>query len=217
MPSNSNTRVNRYGALAAEIYDIDKPMGSMPDTAFYLERMAGVDGPILEPGCGSWRTLLPLLEAGHDVTGFDASPDMLEPCRARCAARGYAPDLSQQQFEDFRYASHFAAAIMPAGTFTLVDDFAAAMAVLRRIRNHLRPGGLIILDMPSLNVLAAATLCDRRSWTAANGDWLTIEGVRVTTDWLAQRATANMRYERWRENVLIETHLEPMAQRYWGV
>ncbi len=217
MPSNNNTRVNRYGALAAEIYDIDKPIGSLPDTTFHLDRLAGISGPILEPACGTGRTLIPLLEAGHDAVGFDASPDMLERCRAKCATRGYTPLLSQQLFEDFRYAEPFAAVIVPVGTFTLIDDFAAAMAVLRRIRNHLLPGGLVILDIQSLNVLAATALMDRRSWTAENGDLLTIEGVRVTTDWLAQRATANMRYERWRNNVLIETHLEPMAQRYWGV
>jgi SAM-dependent methyltransferase len=217
MPSNNNTRVNRYGALAAEIYDIDKPIGSMPDTAFHLERLAGISGPILEPACGTGRTLLPLLGAGHVVSGFDASPDMLERCRAKCEARSYTADLSQQQFEDFRYAEPFAAIVVSLGTFTLLDNFAVAMAALRRMRNQLAPGGLIILDIPPLNTLAATTVEDRRGWTAENGDLLTIEGIRVSTDWMMQRATANMRYERWRDNILIETHLEPMAQRYWGV
>ena len=50
-----------------------------------------------------------------------------------------------------------------------------------------------------------------------NGDLLTIEGIRVTTDWVGQRAAANLRYERWRDNLLIETQLEPMSQRYWGI
>ena len=217
MPSNSNTRVNRYGAIAAEIYDIDKPIGSLPDTAFHLERLSGIDGPILEPACGTGRTLAPLLDAGHDVTGFDASPDMLERCQARCAARGHTPDLSQQLFEDFRYAEPFAAIIVPVGTFTLIDNFAVAMSVLRRFRSHLRPGGLVVFDMQSLNFLAATAHEDRRGWTAENGDLLTVEGIRVTTDWFGQRAAANLRYERWRDNVLIETHLEPMSQRYWGI
>jgi hypothetical protein len=26
-----------------------------------------------------------------------------------------------------------------------------------------------------------------------------------------------LRYERWRDNRLVETHMEPMAQRYWGL
>ncbi|HZC17634.1 MAG TPA: class I SAM-dependent methyltransferase [Caulobacteraceae bacterium] len=216
MPSNSHTRVNRYGAIAAEIYDIDKPIGALPDTAFYLDRLSAIDGPILEPACGTGRTLAPLLDAGHEVTGFDASPDMLERCRARCAARGHAPGLGQQRFEDFRYDEPFAAIIVPVGTFTLIDDFAVAMAVLRRFWRHLRPGGLVMLDIEPLEFLAASRHQDRRSWTTPTGDLLTLEGARVATDWLGQKATANLRYERWRDHVLVETHLEPMSQRYWG-
>jgi hypothetical protein len=26
-----------------------------------------------------------------------------------------------------------------------------------------------------------------------------------------------LRYERWRDSRLVETHMEPMAQRYWGL
>ncbi len=216
MPSNSTTRVNRYGALAAEIYDIDKPYFHLPDTAFYIERLANIGGPILEPACGTGRTLVPLLDAGHAVTGFDASPDMLERCRAKCAERGHAPHLSQQRFEDFRYDQLFDAIVVPAGTITLIDDFAVAMAVLRRFRDHLTPGGLVMIDTQSLGFLAATTE-DRRSWTAENGDLLTTDGQRVSIDWYAQRGVSNIRYERWRDNVLVESHLEPMAGRNWGV
>jgi len=217
MPSNTNTRVNRYGALAAEIYDIDKPYFFLPDTRFHLEWLAGVEGPILEPACGTGRTLVPLLDAGHAMTGFDASPDMLERCRAKCAAAGHNPPLSQQRFEDFRYADPFAAILVPVGTFTLIDDFAVAMSVLRRFRDHLLPGGRLVLDLQSLGFLAQSAGFDLRSWTAENGDLLTIHGQRVATDWLRQRIEGRTRYERWRDNVLVETHLEPMAQRHWGL
>ena len=216
MPSNSNTRVNRYGALAAEIYDIDKPYFFLPDTAVHLERLAGISGPILEPACGTGRTLVPLLDAGHDVTGFDASPDMLARCRAKCAERGHNPPLSQQRFEDFRYPDPFTAIVVPAGTFTLIDDFAVAMSVLRRFRDHLTPGGLLIADLQSLGFLASKGE-DQRSWMAENGDLLTVEGRIVRIDWLAQRVEGRIRYDRWRDNVLVESHLEPMAQRHWGV
>jgi len=212
---HTNTTTNRYGSIAAEIYDIDKPIGAMPDTAFHLERFAGFGGRILEPACGSGRTLLPLLGAGCDVTGFDPSPDMLERCRALCAERGYAPDLSDQRFEDFHFDRPFDAILVPAGSFTLIDSFEVAMAVLRRFRDCLVVGGVVVLDIQPVRFLDP-TGEDRRQWTAANGDLLTVEGKRVTTDWLAQRVVNRTRYERWRDNRLIETQLEPMAQRYWG-
>ena len=216
MPSNANTRVNRYGALCAEVYDIDKPFFALPDTRFHLERLASADGRILEPACGTGRTLVPFLDAGHDMTGFDASPDMLARCRARCAERGHDPDLSQQRFEDFRYAEPFVAILVPVGTFTLIDDFATAMSVLRRFRDHLRPGGLLVLDLQSLGFLASRTE-DRRSWTAENGDLITTHGQHFVTDWLNQRVEGRSRYDRWRDHVLVGSHMEPMAQRHWGV
>lgn len=214
MPTNTTT--NRYGSIAAEIYDIDKPFGALPDTRFHLERFQGFAGPILEPACGSGRTLIPLLEAGCEVAGFDPSQEMLERCRARCAEGGFTPDLSKQRFEDFSYDRRFAAILVPVGSFTLIDRFETAMAVLRRFHDALAPGGIVVLDIQPLS-FTASNAVDRRQWTAENGDLLTIEGVRVKTDWVLQRAEALLRYERWRDNRLVEMQLEPMVQRYWGL
>ena len=214
MPNNSPT--NRYGSIAAEIYDIDKPAGALPDTPFYLARLATTRGAILEPACGSGRAMLPVLQAGRDVTGFDPSPEMLAQCRATCAQAGFTPDLSQQRFEDFSYDRVFAAVFIPVSTFTMIDTFEAAMASLERVRAHLEPGGMLLFDIESLSPLAF-TGVDRRRWVAPGGDLLTLEGVRGPPDWLGQRAHYAIRYERWRDNRLIETQLEPMTQRFWGL
>ena len=207
---------NRYGSIAAEIYDIDKPYFALPDTRFHLERFAGFERPILEPACGSGRTLIPFLQAGLDIAGFDPSLEMLDRCRARAAEAGFAPDLSRQRYEDFAYDRGFGAILIPVGSFTLVDDFAAAMAVLRRFHDHLEPGGVLVLDLQGLNFLTSQGQ-DRRRWTAANGDLLTCEGISTATDLLRQRAETTYRYERWRDHALAESQIDVMAQRYWGL
>jgi len=208
--------MNRYGSIAAEIYDISKPFGALPDTAFHLERFAGFSRPILEPACGSGRTLVPFLKAGLDVTGFDPSQEMLDRCRARCAEAGFSPDLSRRRFEDFHYDHRFGAILVPVGSFTLIDDFAAALTVLRRFHEHLEPGGIVVLDLQGLNFMALEG-ADRRRWTAENGDLLTAEGIRTQVDWLRQRAETVYRYERWRDHALVESQIDLMAQRYWGL
>lgn len=212
----NTTVLNRYGSIATEIYDIDKPYHALPDTRFYLERFQGFDRPILEPACGSGRALIPLLQAGLDVTGFDPSPEMLDQCRAKAAEAGFAPDLSLQRYEDFAYDRRFGAILIPVGSFTLIDDFAVAMDVLRRFHDHLEPSGVLVIDLQGLNFLTAQVQ-DRRRWTAPNGDLLTCEGIRTATDLLRQRAETTYRYERWRDHVLVESQIDVMAQRYWGL
>jgi len=213
---SSTLTTNRYGSIAAEIYDIDKPDFALPDTAFHLERFRGFSAPILEPACGSGRTLIPFLQAGLDLTGFDPSPEMLDRCRARCSATGFAPDLAGWTFADFAYPGTFGAILVPVGSFTLIDDFAAAMAALRRFHDHLDPGGVLVLDIQGLASLPVRGE-DRRRWTAPNGDLLTLEGVRSRTDWFRQRAEVTYRYERWRDHQLVETQIDIMAQRFWGL
>jgi SAM-dependent methyltransferase len=208
---------NRYGAICAEIYDIDKPIDRpRPDIDFYRERLRSIDGPILEPAVGSGRALIPLLEAGLDVCGFDASPEMLARCRVRCAERSFAPDLRCARFEDFAYDEPFAAIVLPVGTFTLIDDLAQALAALGRFHAHLRPGGLLMLDIGSLAELAARNDGVRR-WDAPQGDTLTLEVRRAETDYVHQTFTSHMRYERWRDGRLLDTELDVVRQRSWGV
>jgi ubiquinone/menaquinone biosynthesis C-methylase UbiE len=71
-----------YGRLVAEVYELDKPVGStFPGLRYYTRQLAGVTGRILEPATGTGRVLVPLLEAGFAVEGLDVSPDMLAVCR----------------------------------------------------------------------------------------------------------------------------------------
>lgn len=129
---------NTYGRLASHVYNLDKYIGkSFGDIEYYRKRLDGCRGPILEPAVGNGRALIPLLEAGFDVSGFDASQDMLDYCLAQCAGRGFAPALSRQTFESFTYDKRFEAIVVPAGSLQLIADHAAASAVLKRFYDHL--------------------------------------------------------------------------------
>jgi SAM-dependent methyltransferase len=214
-PAPNHLTPNRYGALCTEVYDLDKPPGSLHDVDYYRERLASSGGPILEAACGTGRLLIPLLEAGLEAEGFDASQDMLDSCARHCAARGLRPCLKRARFQDFAYERDFAAIVVPVGTFTLIDDFAEALAVLRRFFDHLRPGGWLMIDLMPLGYLVNERP-DIRTWTAENGDLLRIEGRAVEIDLLRQRRVTHDRYERWRNGRLVESELEVMAFRIWG-
>lgn len=69
---------DRYGRSFAEVYDRWYPDdGSVADAVEALLPLAG-GGRVLELGVGTGRLALPLAAAGCDVTGLDASPDMLD-------------------------------------------------------------------------------------------------------------------------------------------
>ncbi|MES2343738.1 MAG: class I SAM-dependent methyltransferase [Pseudomonadota bacterium] len=206
--------LNRYGSLCAEIYDLDKPVGSLFDIPYYSGRLKDLDGPILEAGVGTGRLYVPLLEAGLDIAGFDHSPDMLAVCRRNAQDRGLTPKLSQARFQDFAFDQAFAAIIVPTSSFMLVDDFDDALAVLERFRAALAPGGRLLADLPPLSFFEAPGGVP--SWTAANGDLLRMRSERVVTDPVGQRRVNHDTYERWRDGRLIDSQLELFAYRVWG-
>jgi SAM-dependent methyltransferase len=206
---------NRYGRLCAEIYDLDKPTGSLFDIPYYTGRLKDLDGPILEAAVGTGRLMIPLLEAGLDVEGFDHSAEMLAICRANAEARGLSPRLTQARFQDIAYDRAFAGIIVPASSFLLIDDYYEALGVLRRFFDHLAPGGLLLVDLPPMSFFEA--VARPRSWTAANGDRLTLESRMAVNDPIAQHRVNHDRYERWRAGRLVETELELFAYRVWGM
>jgi len=73
----------------APLYDLINA-GVQDDLPFYLALVAEMGGPVLELGCGSGRTLIPLAEAGYDVVGLDSSPAMLERARTRLERSPFA-------------------------------------------------------------------------------------------------------------------------------
>jgi SAM-dependent methyltransferase len=206
---------NRYGRLCAEIYDLDKPTGSLFDIPYYTGRLKDLDGPILEAAVGTGRLMIPLLEAGLDVEGFDHSAEMLAVCRANAEARGLSPRLTQARFQDIAYDRAFAGIIVPASSFVLIDDYDEALGVLERFFDHLAPGGLLLVDIPPLSFFEAASR--PRSWIAAIGDRLTRESQMAINDPIAQRRVNHDRYDRWRDGRLVESELELFAYRVWGL
>lgn len=205
-----------YRRLSAWVYDLDKPPGrSFGDIEFLRARLADCRGPILEPAVGTGRVLIPLLEAGFTVEGFDASDEMLERCRAHCRQCGFSPHLDNMRFEDFAYDHAFAAIIMPAGSFELIDDFPRAMGVLRRFHAHLVSGGRLIVDLDPVSFFFGGPE-EPESWPTGDGGTLTLTEGKSEIDYLHQRTVTPLRYEYWRDGALVESEIEQFALRWWG-
>lgn len=111
-------------------------------------RRHGLSGNrLLDVGCGTGKSFLPMLERGWEVTACDISPAMLELARAKC------PDTVRLSVADMRELPEF-------GEFDLVwslDDAVNYLLsgeelgeALRGMRANLAPGGLLMFDVNTL-------------------------------------------------------------------
>lgn len=144
MESNSATEPTPFDD--GEFYDI--LMGQMADydLAFYRQLALEADGPVLDLPCGTGRVLLPLLQEGIDIEGVDLSAEMLAGLRQKAEALGLQPQVHHASFTELRLERQFALIISPCNSFVHNLTAEDQIQSLRLCREHLLPGGLLVID-----------------------------------------------------------------------
>jgi SAM-dependent methyltransferase len=151
-----------------------------PAHAAARELCARLERPsrVVELGCGDGTTARLLTDAGHDVLGIDSSTALID------RARRQAPRAA------FRVASFVDAdlggdvdAILAVGEvlgyrLDARNDDAALDAVLARAAAALRPGGLLLLDLPGPGRVPAT---GQRVWQEGAG-WAVLVDTSVAAD-----------------------------------
>ncbi|KHF38932.1 class I SAM-dependent methyltransferase [Halalkalibacter okhensis] len=206
-----------YSKLSSYVYNLDKYVGlSFGDVEFYSDRLASCKGKILEPGVGTGRILIPLLEKGLEVDGFDVSVEMLNICRSNCEKRDLNPHLFVEKMEAFSLDNQYEAIIVPTGTFLLMHNRENSLRALRNFYNHLSNDGRLIIDIFLQNELSI-NIVTTRTWETENGDIITLESKVVEVDYINQYSVSHHRYEKWRNGVLLQTELERFPLRWYGI
>ena len=180
--------VNYYAT--PELYDlIYAPFRA--DVGYVVELARAARGPVLEVACGSGRLLLPMLEAGVDADGLDATPEMIHAARTRAAAKGLRSDLAEADMRDFTMPRRYAWILIAFNSFYHNLTQADQLGTLRCCREHLLERGslTIIAFHPSLSILAGMDGTPKLALEHARADGK--GGVRVwdavTPDTLAQQ------------------------------
>jgi SAM-dependent methyltransferase len=203
-----------YGALASEVYELDKPVGRwFADLQYYTHLLAGISGPILEPAAGTGRILIPLLEAGHHVEGLDTSPQMLALCRQHCHDRGIDPVLHEADMTMFVRLAAYQAVIIPAGSIVLLDGHQATLQALTCFRDSLVPGGRLFVDVP-----VPRPTPDRepmRHWRRGSYLW-TLQTMHAEYDQGANQTIRYLRYDKWQDGILHTTELQTFRSQHWS-
>ena len=114
--------MNCYKKLCTEFYDLDKPTAPPTRWSFTFATRERANGPILEPMCGTGRFLIPLLQRGFDIDGFDASPHMLAACREKLRRCNLNANVTEQSLPEIDLPRKYALVMIPAGSIGLIPD-----------------------------------------------------------------------------------------------
>jgi SAM-dependent methyltransferase len=173
--------------------------------------------PALDAACGTGRLLVPYLHAGLDVDGSDISPDMLERVRERCEREALPePRLYAQALHELDLPRHYRTVIV-CGGFGIGGQREHDVEALRRLHEHLEPGGTLVLDrvLPHADPTWRLWGKDEREelprpWrdsgdrrTLGDGSELELRGRVVDVDPLEQCVTREIRALLWRDGEVV--------------
>ena len=97
---------------------------------------------LLDVGCGTGAHAQSLIDAGFEVDGVDLEPAFVEIARAKCPEGSFhVGDMRTLDLPD-----RYDAVLCLFSAIGYVRDEAALTATIERMRAHLKPGGVLIVD-----------------------------------------------------------------------
>jgi len=136
--------------------------------------------------------------------------------------RGLNPELYEASLADLSLPYKYEAIYIAGGSFLLIEKREESIQALRRLYDHLEPGGRLLLDLflPDNHINSS----DIGKWRGTatyhmpNGDIITLEEKIIEADWFFhQYQVSLLKYEKWRNGVLLQTELQRFAIRWYGV
>jgi len=141
-------------SLHVEVYDEMTTTGwcsNHADVAFYIDQTIAAAGPVLELACGTGRVAVPLAASGLEVHALDASHHMLNVARRKRdqldALAAKRLHFHEGRMEKFDLSLRFDTVIIAFRSFQMLLTQQDQLSCLSCVRNHLLPGGRLILNL----------------------------------------------------------------------
>jgi SAM-dependent methyltransferase len=138
--------------LSASLYHAHH-QSHLEDIPFWMEMAAFHGDPILELGCGTGRTLVPLALKGYRVYGLDINFRMLEALKQNQLSSSIGRlNIFQADASAFRLAVQFSLVFMTCNTFSTFGE-KKRRAILKSVSKLLSPGGAFVASVPNPIIL----------------------------------------------------------------
>ena len=157
--------------------------GHLEDIPFWLEMAARQGDPILELGCGTGRTLIPLDLEGYQVYGLDIDFGMLETLISKQLSNSIRPlKVFQADASAFRLAVEFSLVLMPCNIFSSFSE-EKRQAILKSVSAHLSVGGRFVVSVPNPSLLESLPTCGENEMEEVIQHPVTGNPVQVINSW----------------------------------
>ena len=133
-----------YGDAIADVYDQWYLTRLDPTAAVDLLAELAGSGAALELGIGTGRVALPLAARGIEVSGIDASEEMVTRLRAKPG--GAEIPVTIGDFADVDFERSFSLIYIPFTTLFALESQTAQIRCLKNVTRHLEPGGHFVMD-----------------------------------------------------------------------
>lgn len=197
--------LDTYLGLCTEVYDLSKPNPPEDAYRFYREYVKAAKGPILEPMCGTGRFLLPLIEEGFDIQGFDASQHMLDALDKKAQARQLKPNVWHGFTQDLDRAEQYDLIFIPSGSFCLLTDEAELTASLKAFYHHLTESGILLLEIETLKSISELGVWRGSMWPKSDGTAILVSALATMNTDICKSL---IKYELIADNKIIHTEIE---------
>ena len=132
-----------FGTLNADDYDALHDPGTTAESVALISELAG-QGRILELAIGTGRMALPLVALGHDVSGIEGSPLMVEKLRAKPG--GEAIEVVIGDFADVAIDGPFDHVFLVFNTFFNLLSQEAQVRCFANVAQRLTEGGTFLVE-----------------------------------------------------------------------
>lgn len=151
-------------ALADRVIWHDVECGAYAaDLELWEELAAGVDGPVLELGCGTGRVARHLATRGHQVVGVDSDPILIRALAERAEAAELRIDAVHADVRRLELGVRVPLVLAPMQLVHLLPTPSDRRRMLLAVRRHLDPSGLAafaLLDDEAVEEIAGSEKVD---------------------------------------------------------
>ncbi|EJQ51204.1 Uncharacterized protein BWINRASL_02428 [Bacillus mycoides] len=205
-----------YGELCTKIYESDKSMAAGKELDFYLSFAKDKNIKVLEPMCGNGRMLIPFMQNGVDIEGFDLSEDMLKMCKEKAEQLNLKPVVSQERIEKFHGNKKYDLIMIPIGSFSLLPDNLVDIS-LQNMKYNLKKNGKLLLTV----VQAGSETEQILDWMETNrkeiNKELIVEYRKVSYDEAQKLLNIKLKYEVIHDEKIAETEIMDFPIRLYDL